>query len=104
MTNGHRSSRSTGRVSCKSTELKRCSMVECVGIIIIIIIIITIIIIVEVLTGFAESAAGAGQTGARIVVSSEDTRPVVLTRLTHARVQHCNVNIHHTIRCMNEMK
>jgi len=28
MSDGHRSSRSTGRVSCKSTELKRCSMVQ----------------------------------------------------------------------------
>ena len=28
MTDGHRSSRSTGRVSCKSTELKRCSVIE----------------------------------------------------------------------------
>jgi len=28
MSDGHRSSRSTGRVSCKSTELKRCSMIE----------------------------------------------------------------------------
>ena len=28
MSDGHRSGRSTGRVSCKSTELKRCSMIE----------------------------------------------------------------------------
>jgi len=28
MSDGHRSGRSTGRVSCKSTELKRCSMTE----------------------------------------------------------------------------
>jgi len=28
MSDGHRTSRSTGRVSCKSTELKRCSMVQ----------------------------------------------------------------------------
>ena len=28
MSGGHRSGRSTGRVSCKSTELKRCSMIE----------------------------------------------------------------------------
>jgi len=28
MSDGHRSGRSTGRVSCKSTELKRCSMME----------------------------------------------------------------------------
>jgi len=28
MLDGHRSGRSTGRVSCKSTELKRCSMIE----------------------------------------------------------------------------
>ena len=28
MPDGHRSGRSTGRVSCKSTELKRCSMIE----------------------------------------------------------------------------
>ena len=28
MSDGHRSGRSTGRVSCKSTELKRCSMLE----------------------------------------------------------------------------
>ena len=28
MSDGHRSSRLTGRVSCKSTELKRCSMIE----------------------------------------------------------------------------
>ena len=28
MLDGHRSGRSTGRVSCKSTELKRCSMME----------------------------------------------------------------------------
>jgi len=28
MSDGHKSGRSTGRVSCKSTELKRCSMTE----------------------------------------------------------------------------
>jgi len=28
MSDGRRSGRSTGRVSCKSTELKRCSMIE----------------------------------------------------------------------------
>ena len=28
MSDGHRSGRSAGRVSCKSTELKRCSMIE----------------------------------------------------------------------------
>jgi len=28
MSDGHRCGRSTGRVSCKSTELKRCSMIE----------------------------------------------------------------------------
>ena len=28
MSDGNRSGRSTGRVSCKSTELKRCSMIE----------------------------------------------------------------------------
>ena len=28
MSDGQRSGRSTGRVSCKSTELKRCSMIE----------------------------------------------------------------------------
>ena len=28
MSDGHRSGRSTGRVSCESTELKRCSMIE----------------------------------------------------------------------------
>ena len=28
MSDGHRSGRSTGRVSCKSIELKRCSMIE----------------------------------------------------------------------------
>jgi len=28
MSDGHRSGRSTSRVSCKSTELKRCSMIE----------------------------------------------------------------------------
>ena len=28
MLDGHRSGRSTGRVSCRSTELKRCSMIE----------------------------------------------------------------------------
>ena len=28
MSDGHRSGRSTGRVSCKSTESKRCSMIE----------------------------------------------------------------------------
>jgi len=28
MSDGHRSGRSTGRVSCKSMELKRCSMIE----------------------------------------------------------------------------
>jgi len=28
MSDGYRSGRSTGRVSCKSTELKRCSMIE----------------------------------------------------------------------------
>ena len=28
MLDGHRSGRSTGRVSCKSAELKRCSMIE----------------------------------------------------------------------------
>ena len=28
MSDGHRSGRSTGRVSCKSTELKRCSVIE----------------------------------------------------------------------------
>jgi len=28
MSDGHRTGRSTGRVSCKSTELKRCSMTE----------------------------------------------------------------------------
>jgi len=28
MSNGQRSGRSTGRVLCKSTELKRCSMIE----------------------------------------------------------------------------
>jgi len=28
MSDGHRSGRSTGRVSCRSTELKRCSMIE----------------------------------------------------------------------------
>ena len=28
MSDGERSGRSTGRVSCKSTELKRCSMIE----------------------------------------------------------------------------
>ena len=28
MSDGHRSGRSTGRVSCKSTDLKRCSMIE----------------------------------------------------------------------------
>jgi len=28
MLDGHRSGRSTGRVSCKSTELKYCSMIE----------------------------------------------------------------------------
>ena len=28
MSDGHRTGRSTGRVSCKSTELKRCSMAE----------------------------------------------------------------------------
>ena len=28
MSDGHRSGRSTGRVSCKSTELKRFSMIE----------------------------------------------------------------------------
>ena len=28
MPDGHRSGRSTDRVSCKSTELKRCSMIE----------------------------------------------------------------------------
>ena len=28
MLDGQRSGRSTGRVSCKSTELKRCSMIE----------------------------------------------------------------------------
>jgi len=53
MSDGHRSSRSTGRVSCKSTELKHCSMIEMhwnkyeVNIIIIIIIIISIIEIVR---------------------------------------------------------
>ena len=28
MSDGQRSGRSTGRVSCKGTELKRCSMIE----------------------------------------------------------------------------
>ena len=28
MSDGHRSGRSTGRVSCKSIELKHCSMIE----------------------------------------------------------------------------
>jgi len=28
MSDGHRCGRSTGRVSCKSTELKHCSMIE----------------------------------------------------------------------------
>ena len=28
MSDGQRSGKSTGRVSCKSTELKRCSMIE----------------------------------------------------------------------------
>ena len=28
MSDGHRSGRSTGRVSCRSTELKRCSVIE----------------------------------------------------------------------------
>jgi len=28
MSDGHRSGRSTGRVSCKTTELKRCSTIE----------------------------------------------------------------------------
>jgi len=32
MSDGHRSGRSTGRVSCKSRELKRCSMIEMVEI------------------------------------------------------------------------
>jgi len=38
MTDDHMSGRSTGRVSCKSTELKRCSIIITLIIIIIIII------------------------------------------------------------------